>query len=107
MRKFREIRRSSLSEGGQPERALVSVHRGQADGRPELSVLRHRPPQSPAILPESLLKSLQFQRLGGRTRARTWDPLIKSQLGHSNQLTLRVVSGKLWLLGFPLILQCI
>jgi len=31
---------------------------------------------------------------GGRNRARTCDPLIKSQLGHLNQHTLRGVYGK-------------
>ena len=39
---------------------------------------------------------------GGRNRARTCDPLIKSQLGHLNQHTLRVVFGKLRTLSFPL-----
>ena len=37
--------------------------------------------------------SLIINEFWWRTRARTWDPLIKSQLGHLNQHTLRVVYG--------------
>ena len=40
----------------------------------------------------------------GRTRTRTWDPLIKSQLGFLNQHTLRAAYGKLRSLSFLLIL---